>query len=128
METKVPELPRKTPVVVLTNSDYKRPASILPTRTEPANPLPRNWSGTLFLSLHFFLALLLILVALFNFGYNSVSVINRIVLSVEGIPVLVAFPLAAVTLAALIAALVVPTRLLFGSDSTFKQLYLKVAI
>lgn len=49
----------KSPAIVQSNADYKRPASIQPSvRSEDdGKPLPRNWSGTLFLTLHVFIAI-----------------------------------------------------------------------
>lgn len=60
LETSGPSSPRNSPVIVLTNSDYKRPSSILNSRSRGSTPcstvyLPVYWWGVLMLSCHFFI-------------------------------------------------------------------------
>ena len=56
----------KSPGIIMSNADYKRPSSILSVASssrdrrqremeEETPPLSRNWTGTIFLSCHFFI-------------------------------------------------------------------------
>lgn len=61
LETSAPSTPRNSPVILLTNADYKRPSSILSSRSRGSTPfssvayLPVYWWGVIMLSCHFFI-------------------------------------------------------------------------
>jgi hypothetical protein len=61
-ENKSPRINPTSPVIVLTNADYKRPSSILSSRSRVSLPcsdiyLPVYWFGILMLSCHLFIGM-----------------------------------------------------------------------
>ncbi len=74
----------KSPVIVQSNADYKRPASIQPSARSFASeryekePLPRSWTVTLFLSLHVLIAIVR------KYGNQEILILIIILLVVIG--------------------------------------------
>lgn len=143
LETSAPSTPRNSPVILLTNADYKRPSSILSSRSRGSTPcssvayLPVYWWGVIMLSCHFFIGTvrkiskntlfislqLLVLGSLFDFIWNSIDLVKPIVMPLKEIPTWMSFLLSFEILVSLLVSIKTHLMLLFGGSDRFSKYY-----